>query len=366
MQTNQKTQNKNKKKLKNKTMKTTVNNLESAEKEIVVTLTPQDMKPYLKTTAQELAKDAAIKGFRKGKVPYNILEQHIGKEALWNQASVGAIEESYQKALQEQGIKPAGQPRVDITKLVPENDVEFKVRIPLEPTVTLPDYKKIAKDALQEQTATAVEVSDHEIHEALEYLRESRKDDKQKAPVQIDDSFAQSVGNFKNVEELKDSVKQGITQEKEQHNKELVRLKIIENIRKDATLVFSELLVENELRSMEQELQERVAGLGMEFEEYLKKMGKSLEELRGSWQEKARARVESAFILSEIARVEGIQPTEQEVEEHSNQYLRHFGGPDQAQETVEPAMLKRYIFGMLQNEKVLEFLEGQKSSIITP
>ena len=59
-------------------MKTTVNNLESVEKEIIVTLTPQDMRPYLKTTAQEIAKDTTIKGFRKGKVPYNILEQHIG------------------------------------------------------------------------------------------------------------------------------------------------------------------------------------------------------------------------------------------------------------------------------------------------
>ena len=347
-------------------MKTTVNNLESAEKEIVVTLTPQDMQPYLKSTAQELAKNTTIKGFRKGKIPYNILEQHIGKEALWNQASVDAIEDSYQKAIQEQGIKPAGQPRVDITKLVAGNDVEFKIRVPLEPTVTLPDYKKIAKDVLEEQKATTVDVSDHEIQEALEYLRESRKDDKQSASPQIDDAFARSVGNFQSVEDLKNSVRQGITQEKEQHNKELVRLKIIEGIRKQTVFVISELLVENELRSMERDLQQRITGLGMEFEEYLKKMGKSLEELRESWQDKAKARVESAFILSEIAKAEGIKPTEQEVEDHSNQYLSHFGEPEQAQESIEPAMLQQYIFGMLQNEKVLEFLEGQKSSIIVP
>ena len=91
-----------------------------------------------------------------------------------------------------------------------------------------------------------------------------------------------------------------------------------------------------------------------------------MEELREGWQEKAKARVESAFIISGIAHAEGIEPTDQEVEEHSNQYLSHFGGPEEAQESIEPAMLKRYIFGMLQNEKVLEFLEGQKSPIITP
>ena len=296
------------------------------------------------------------------------MEKHIGKEALWNQASVGAIEESYQKALQEQGVKPAGQPRVDITKLVAGNDVEFKILVPLDPQVTLPDYKKIANNILEEQKATTVEVSEHEIHEALEYLRASRQDEKQKTPPQLDDAFAQSVsnGSFKSVEELKKSVEQGITQEKTQHNKELVRLKIIEGIRKDASFVFSELLVENELRAMEQDLQQRIAGLGMEFEEYLKKMGKSLEELRKDWQEKARGRVESAAILSEIAKSEGIEPTDKEVEDHSNQYLRHFGEPEQAQEAVDPAMLKRYIFGMLQNEKVLEFLEGQKSQIIVP
>lgn len=349
-------------------MKTAVNNLESTEKEIVVTLTPQDMKPYLQDTAQEISKDTTIKGFRKGKVPYDVLEQHIGKEALWHQASVRAIEESYKKALKDQGVKPAGQPRVDITKMVPGNDVEFKIRIPLEPQVTLPDYKKIANNVLEEQKATTVEVSEHEIHEALEYLRESRKDDKQKTAPQLNDAFAQSVsnGSFKSVDELKKSVEEGITQEKTQHNKEIVRLKIIEGIRKDAQFVVSELLIENELQAMEQELQERIAGLGMEFEEYLKKMGKSLEELRESWQEKARARVESAVILSNIAKSEGIEPTDQEVEDHSNQYLRHFGEPEQAQQAVDPVMLRRYIFGMLQNEKVLEFLEGQKSQIIVP
>ena len=84
-------------------MKTSINNLESAEQEIVVVLTPQDMEPYLKAAAQEISKDTNIKGFRKGKIPYDILEKHIGKEALWNQASVGAIEESYQKAFARTG-----------------------------------------------------------------------------------------------------------------------------------------------------------------------------------------------------------------------------------------------------------------------
>ena len=347
-------------------MKTTVNNLESVEKEVLVVLTLQDMQPYLTSTAQDLGKKADIKGFRKGKVPYDVLEQHIGKEALWNQASVQAIEESYVKVLREQDIKPAGQPQVDITKLVPGNDVEFKMRIPLEPSVSLPDYKNIAKNVLAEQKQMEIEVSDHEIQDALAYLQQSRKEGKEQDPPKLDDEFARSVGNFKSVEELKQSVKDGITQEKTQHNKELVRLKIIEGIRKEATLVFSDLLVENELKSMEHELQQRISELGMDFEEYLKKMGKSLKELRESWQEKAKGRVESAFIISAIAKQEDIQPSDTEVEEHSNQYLRHFGTPDQAQEAIEPEMLKKYIYGMLQNEKVLEFLEEQKSIIITP
>ena len=347
-------------------MKVQVSQTEQHEKELLVSLSVEDMKPYLKGVANKMSKNVAIKGFRKGNVPYDVLEKHIGKDQMWNEASMDAIEDSYKKAIQQNNIQPAGQPKADITKLVAGNDVEFKVRVPLSPITSLPDYKDIAKKVLQQEEQKVIEVTEHEIHDAIEYLQQSRKDEKTGKVPELNNEFAKSVGSFQTMDDLTNSVKSGLTQEKEQHNKEVARLKIIEAIRKDATIEFSELLIENELASMEQEFQQRVSTLGVDMGEYLKKMGKTAEQLRDDWKGKAKGRVESTAILNKIAEQEDIQPSDEEVQEHANKYLSHFTKPEQAEDAVDPSVLKNYIYDILKNEKVLEFLESQKSPIITP
>lgn len=344
-----------------------VTDLDGSQKEVFVSISVEDMQPYLKSAALSISQTQTIKGFRKGKAPYEVVELLVGRDTLWRQASIDAVEKTYVKVIKDNDIDPVGRPKVDITKMVAGNDVEFKAIIPTMPSFELPDYKKIAKDVLEKQEAvSSVEVTEHEIQDALEHLKNSRSGNKKDEQSELNDEFARSLGNFKDLDDLKKNVREGMVQEKEQHNKEVKRLRVINAIREKTTMQVSDSLIEEEIDKMEDDLRNRTSALDVSFEDYLKKMGKKIEELRESWRDKAKERVESTFILKEIADKEKIEPKEEDVTEHANKYLSHFESADAAEKKISPDMLKSYIYDMLRNEEVLKFLEDQKSSIIKP
>lgn len=346
-------------------MNITINDIEKSQKELLFSLTPEDMKPYVEAASQRLGKDLKVKGFRDGKVPASVVVQAFGKEAIWNEASADAIEESYAKAMNEYDLQPIGRPRVDITKLVADNDFEFKVTVPCDPPVELPDYKAIAAKIVQEESKRGAEVDEHEVEETLSIIQGSRTtkgEDGVEVKPELDDEFARSLGGFKDLEELKTSIRGGIAKEKEQAKAETMRLKIVEGIRKKMKVEISDLLIANELDKMEDEMESRVTSMGTSMEEYLTQIGKTTKELREEWGQKALERVQTALLLRHIADAEGIEPDEAQVENDANAYLRQFGEPEEAQKAISPDLLRTYIRGMLRNEAVFAFLEGKKKA----
>ena len=343
-------------------MNLTINDIEKSQKKLLFSLTPDDMQPYVEMAAERLGKDLKVKGFRDGKVPTSVVTQAFGKEALWNEASADAIEDSYAKAVTEHDLQPIGRPRVDITKLVPDNDFEFTVTIPCDPPVELPDYKEIAAKVVKDEQKKEIEIDEHEVEETLSVIQNSRatqgEDGKEQKP-ELDDEFAKSLGGFKDLEELKASIRDGITKEKKQAKAEAIRLKVMEGIRKKAKMEISDLLIANELDKMQDEMVSRVTSMGSTVEEYLTQIGKTMDEVRTGWEDKALERVQIALLLRRIAEAEGIEPDETKVESEANAYLRQFGEPEEASKAVSPELLRTYIRGMLRNEKVFELLEGK-------
>lgn len=114
-----------------------------------------------------------IKGFRKGKVPQDVLEKHVGKERLFEEASYLAIDKAYKTLFKEHALNPVAQPKVEIKKLALGNQLEFSITVAVRPDVTLPDYHAIAKDALAEKKE--LEAKKEEINETIDYVRKSRR-----------------------------------------------------------------------------------------------------------------------------------------------------------------------------------------------
>ena len=114
------------------------------------------------------SKDLEVKGFRKGEVPEKIAVEKIGEMAIFQEQAYIVLNEILPVVVIEEKIKAITNPKVEITKMAPNEELEFKATFALMPEVKLPDYKKIAKDV---KPAEKIEVTDKEIDEYIDYIR---------------------------------------------------------------------------------------------------------------------------------------------------------------------------------------------------
>ena len=121
-------------------MKVSTEKMENAQISVDIEADAEEMEKSLDKAYKRLVSKVSVPGFRKGKTPRNILEQHIGRPALLEEALEHLIPELYREALKSEDINPIAEPRVEISKSDP---LAFKAIIPLQPTVTLGDYRSI-------------------------------------------------------------------------------------------------------------------------------------------------------------------------------------------------------------------------------
>jgi trigger factor len=144
--------------------------LEKSQVELLVSLTPEEFKFYIKKGAEKVSREVKIEGFRPGKVPYDILKQKIGEMSILEEAAHIAIHRTLDKAIAE-NLKDkdlVGQPRVEITKLAPDNPLEYKIIMAISPDIKLCDYKAV------KIKQTSVDIKEEEIMTVLNDLREMR------------------------------------------------------------------------------------------------------------------------------------------------------------------------------------------------
>jgi len=154
-------------------MKVNKKDLEKSQVELTVELSWDEFKPYLEKGAAIVSKEVKVEGFRPGKVPYDVLKNKIGEMTILEESARIAINEKIKEALDKHlDVQGVGQPQVDITKLAPENPMEFTVVIALLPEITLGDYKGL--NVKQEK----VELDEKDVEKMLEDLREMRVQEK--------------------------------------------------------------------------------------------------------------------------------------------------------------------------------------------
>ena len=175
---------------------------------------------------------------------------------------------------------------------------------------------------------------------------------------ELTDEFAKGLGDFKSVEDLRNNVRTGMLKEQEDKEKERIRVLIIEGIAKEAEVDIPDVLIEAEIEKMLEELKSGVEGMGMKLTDYLLHLKKTEDDLKKEWRPEAEKRVRIAFCLREIARLEKIEPSGEEVEARVNQFLAQFRSAEDADKKVDPEGLREYTRGILRNEKVFELLEA--------
>lgn len=334
---------------------------DKAQIELLIELDISDLSPFKNTALEEFNKTLTLKGYRPGKAPLDLVEKTINPIELWEKIGILALENLYPTIIKEHQLEPLGQPSVSITKIVPEAEITFKITFAVMPHLILPDYKQIARNTPFVNQPT---ISEEEINEALKWLQKTRAqinpETKKEEIPELNDEFAKTLGNFQSLEDLKQNIKEGLLIEKQNKAKEQWRLEVLDKIGQQMEGDIPDILFETEKQKMLEELKIRLNEIQLPYEEYLKQIKHTEEELLKDFQPLAEKRVKMALILKEIADKEKIEVMPEEIDQKIEEILKQLPDPD-IKNKFNLEELKTFALGILRNDKVFELLEKQQS-----
>ena len=128
-------------------MSATVEKLSSNQVKLTVTVSAQDFEQAMNAAYGKLKGRLTVPGFRKGKAPRKIIENYYGAGVLVEEAFNTVLPDSYDKAVEETGIKPVAQPEIDLENIGAGEDCVYTATVYVRPEVTLGEYKGIAVPA---------------------------------------------------------------------------------------------------------------------------------------------------------------------------------------------------------------------------
>ena len=143
-----------------------VKEAEKNVREFELEISAADFDEAIQKAYKKNLKNFNIPGFRKGKVPFKIVEQYYGKGVLYDDAINFAFPAAYDAAIKETGLEPVDRPEVDIKELEDGKPVVLTVRVTVKPSVKLGDYKGIEVEKAE------YNVSDADVDKELEIKRE--------------------------------------------------------------------------------------------------------------------------------------------------------------------------------------------------
>lgn len=398
-------------------MKNLFKKLPGSKIELEVALDQNEFKAYWDAAYEKALADVHLKGFRPGTAPKELAEKAVNKDEVFEIAARSAVRFSLDEAVKDNEWTLIDTPKIDLMES-PDLSLKYKAELTVFPEAELGNYKKIAKKVLTEKKAIKIEPT--EVEKSLEWLQKSRakvtrvnrparpgdlmdidlesnvdsfKGEKfvlsegrfmpgfesqlenhqagekmefsLKAPEDywneklrgqnltfkvkingvferelpvLDDNFAQGLGSaFKKVDDLRRSISDGLRQEKEAKENERLKIKMIDEIIKSSKLDIPEVMVEKTLANMVEDYKSMTRGVA----------GKNDEEIKSQLRERAKNNVAGNLAIYKIAQAEHLEPTKEEVEAEAKI------------KNLDFEKFYDYIYGIVLNQKVLNFLTTQ-------
>ncbi|HET9253200.1 MAG TPA: trigger factor [Candidatus Eisenbacteria bacterium] len=135
------------------------------EKVLSIEVPPEELDEDYEAILEDYRRRAVLPGFRKGKVPRNVLELQFG-HSLEHEVLERAVKRSYERAMKEQDLHPVSFPSIDKIRFDKGKPLSYEAKVEVRPAVTPKDYFGLEVEA--QETA----VPDEEVEKALEELRE--------------------------------------------------------------------------------------------------------------------------------------------------------------------------------------------------
>lgn len=416
--------------------------------EISFEISPDEMMPYLERAAGRVSERLKVPGFRPGKAPLDVILNHAGPMAVWEEAAEEVVRKVYAKIVENEKLASIGSPHIEIVKLAPGNAFLFKATVPTLPEVALGDYanlkvtrrevsidddkvkknlgdlqkmqsREAASDAPLSKNGKAVvnmsismdgvplsggETKEHSIYMEEEYYIPGLKDKligakkgdtlSFKLPFpkehfqknlagreadfkidvtgiyeltkpELDDAFAQAVGQ-KTIAELRELIKKNMESEAAQKEDERFEIEFLEKASAHTTFGdIPDILVNEESVKMLRELKENISRQGMVFEDYLSKIGKTLDQLKLDFAPEALKRVKVALLLRRIAETQHMDISEKEIEEEAGRIRAMYKDDPETQKAIASPEARVWLKNFLLNRKSIGWLKehAQKTTV---
>ncbi len=123
-------------------MKVKIENKKGLNKDLNVFIDKKTISSYVNEKYEEIKKTITLKGFRPGKVPREILKRQFG-EAIFGEVLDKVLKDTSTKALQENKIKPVGQPKIDLKTYGEDKDLEYKISVTEMPKIDIKSIENI-------------------------------------------------------------------------------------------------------------------------------------------------------------------------------------------------------------------------------
>jgi FKBP-type peptidyl-prolyl cis-trans isomerase (trigger factor) len=233
-------------------MKNNLKKLSDTSVELKVTLDAQDVEPIVEKTYAEVASHVKVAGFRKGKVPRQIINQRVGTAYIIEEVTNEAINQFYSKAALEQNIKVMGQPTVDVEQpydfASPNKGIAFTAKVDVRPEVEIPSVE--GRKLSVEVKATSKDDISQRLEFAREQVAQMNASDGEKSvelPA-LDDEFAKSIG-FEKLDDLKKAVESDLEQANLSAAVGSAGDKILEELLSEVTIPLPEKVVEDQVEN---------------------------------------------------------------------------------------------------------------------
>lgn len=344
-------------------MKTDIKKLEHSEVEITVTVPTEDFMLTWNPAIKKLGETTTIPGFRPGMAPNKILIDKIGEDKILLEMADQTIRDTYAKIITDNKLDAIGAPSITLMKLAKDNPLEFKIITAIMPTISLPDYKKIAKE-ISPSYPIETEVTTEEIDQVIKEIQTRQQaslgqasENKDETLPELTDDYVKTLGKFESVTDFKNKITDNIKAEKEHKSREKRRLAIIEKIGDESKPDLPPVLIEHETEKMLDEMRHQIEQMGMKFNDYLNHLKKSETELKAAWQDDAKKRVVFGLIIHAISEDKKLIPTIEEIDAQAEILKTQF----QDSEKIDISRLRSYIKNVLTNQKVMDFLDPIES-----
>ncbi len=149
-------------------MQVSLSGSEGLERKLTIEVPADEVDSSVSKRLREAARTARLNGFRKGKVPLSIIKKRFGPGI--RQEVIGEVmNRSYAEAVEREGLRPAGQPRLEINEIAEGKDLRFAAVFEVYPEIELPDFSRIKIESL------TAEVTGEDLDNMVETLRKQRR-----------------------------------------------------------------------------------------------------------------------------------------------------------------------------------------------